>query len=99
MLQMQNGNKHLADDKILRQWLDTIPRGEYNKVLSKLVDACLVPMSTLKNWRYGNCRIPAAGKRDINTVTKEVSGVEIFTIARPGGISEGVSGETSGEAI
>ncbi len=96
---MQNGIKHLTDAEILRRWLDTIPRGEYNTVISKLVDACLVPYSTFRNWRYGNCRIPAAGKRDINTVTREVSGIEIFTIAKPEETTEGVSGETSGEAI
>ena len=96
---MKNGIKHLTDDETLRHWLDTIPRGEYNKVIAKLVASCLVSRSTFRNWRYGNCRIPDAGKRDINAVTREVSGVEIFTIAKPETTTEGVSGITSGEAI
>ena len=83
----------------MRCWLDTIPRGEYNNVKRKLVEACLVPMSTLKNWIYGNCRIREAGKRDINKVTLEVSGIELFKIAKPGGNSEGVCGGSPGEAI
>ena len=70
---MQSGIKRHTDDEILRRWLDTIPHGDYNKVISKLVDACLISRSTFRNWRYGNCRIPASGKRDINIVTREVS--------------------------
>lgn len=96
---MQNGIKQPTDAEILRNWLATIPRGEYNTVISKLVDACLISLSTLRNWRYGNCRIPASGKRDINTITREVSGIEIFTIAKPEVMTEGVSGDTSGKAI
>lgn len=98
-MQTQNENSRLADAKKLRCWLDTIPRGEYNNVKRKLVEACLVPLSTFNNWRYGNCRIPEAGKRDINSVTLEVSGIELFKIAKPGCNSEGVCGSTPGEAI
>ena len=54
---------------------------------------------TLRNWRYGNCRIPEAGKRDINIVTREVSGIEIYKIVMPEVIVEGVSGRTSGKTI
>lgn len=96
---MQKGIKRHTDDEILRRWLETIPRGEYNSVIAKLLAACLVSHSTFRNWRYGNCRIPDAGKRDINTVTREVSGIEIFTIVKPEEAPEGVSGETSGKAI
>lgn len=98
-MQTQNENSRLADAKKLRCWLDTIPRGEYNNVKRKLVEACLVPISTFNNWRYGNCRIPEAGKRDIDKVALEVSGIELFKIAKPGGDSEGVCVSTPGEAI
>lgn len=98
-MQAQNEIKHLTDAEILRQWLDSVPRGDYNKQKQRLVEECLVSVSTFKNWLYGKCRIPEAGKRDINRVTLEYSGFRIFTIAKPGGISEGVCGETSGEAI
>lgn len=97
---MQNEIKHPTDAEILRHWLDySVPRGDYNKQKSRLVVECLVPVSTFNNWLYGKCRIPDSGKRDINRVTLEVSGKEIFTIAKPGGIPEGVCGESSGEAI
>jgi len=96
---MQNDVKHLTDAEKLRYWLDSVPRGEDNKQKSRLVEECLVSASTFNNWLYGKCRIPDSGKRDINLVTLEVSGEEIFTIAKPGGISEGVCGESSGEAI
>lgn len=97
---MQTEIKQRTDAEILRHWLDySVPRGEYNKQKSRLVEACLVSISTFNNWLYGKCRIPDSGKRDINRVTLEFSGVEIFSMAKPGGISEGVCGETSGEAI
>lgn len=81
---MQNGIKHLSDDKILRDWIDSIPRGKYNAVIAELLDECLVSRFTLSNWRYGRCRIPATGKRDINRVSLRHSGKEIFTIVKPG---------------
>lgn len=97
---MQHETKHLTDAEKLRHWLNfSVSRGEYNKQKSRLVEECLVSVSTFNNWLYGKCRIPDSGKRDINRVTLEVSGEEIFTIAKPGGISEGVCGESSGEAI
>lgn len=97
---MQTEIKCRTDAEILRHWLDySVPRGEYNKQKMRLVEECLVSASTFKNWLYGKCRIPEAGKRDINRVTLEYSGIEIFTIAKPGGIPEGVCGEASGEAI
>ncbi len=81
---MNNENKRLADYEILRNWINTIPLGEYEKVFARLLEVCLVSKYTFANWRYGRCRIPESGKRDINEVTKEISGIEIFTIALPG---------------
>lgn len=91
--------KRHTEAYILRQWLDTIPRGDYNKIMSLLFARCLVNKSTFANWRYGRCRIPEASKRDINSVTQEISGIEIFTIAKPEEMTEGVSGHASGTAI
>ncbi len=96
---MQNGIKQPTDDEALRYWLDTIPVGKYKAVIAKLLDVCLISRATLANWRYGNCRIPASGKRDINKVSKDVSGIEIFKIANPENSAEGVSGGISGKAI
>lgn len=97
---MRSNIKCHTDAEKLRHWLDySVSRGEYNKQKRRLVEECLVSVSTFNNWLYGKCRIPDSGKRDINRVTLEVSGEEIFTIAKPGGISVGVCGESSGEAI
>ena len=41
-MQIQHGTGHLTDAEILRRWLDTIPRGEYNNVIAKLVETCLI---------------------------------------------------------
>lgn len=106
---MQSKIKHYSDAELLRHWLDfNVSRGDYNNVKRRLVEECLVTMATFNNWLYGRCRIPHPGKRDINRVTLELSGKEIFpivstkellTLAKPGGYSAGVCGESSGEAI
>lgn len=99
-MQGQSKKSYKSDAKILRQWLDNnVPRAQYNKVKNRIVEVCLIRPWTLNNWLYGCCRIPEAGKRDINKVTKEFSGVEIFTIAKPGEVSVGVCGNSPGEAI
>lgn len=73
----------VTDGKILRQWLDKIPFGEYNNVIERLVRTCLVSRGTFNNWRYDACRIPMAAKRDINSVTVELTGEKIFEIVEP----------------
>lgn len=99
-MQEQSKKSFKSDAKILRQWLDNnVPRAQYNKVKNRIVEECLIRPWTLNNWLYGYCRIPDAGKRDINKVTMEFSGVEIFTIAKPGEVSVGVCGNSPGEAI
>lgn len=80
---MKDQIKIITDSKILRGWLDSVPRGEYNKHKAALVYVCGVKAHTLSNWLYGNCRIPASAKRLINAYTSLVSGREIFTIAKP----------------
>lgn len=97
---MKSGNKFLTDAEKLRHWLDfSIPRGEYGKMKRHLAQECLVSDNTFKNWLYGQSRMPESAKRDINRVTMEYSGKEIFTIAKPAGISDGVCGESACEAI
>ena len=91
--------KIASEAQILRNWLDSIPRSGYNAVISKLVERCMIPKTTYQNWRYGRCRIPEAGKRDINSLTKEISGIEIFKLAFPVKASGGASGSANGEAI
>lgn len=97
---MKKEVNHLTDAEKLRHWLDyCVPRGEYNKQKARLVEACLVPVSTFNNWIYGKCRIPNSAKRDINRITLEVSGMEIFTIVKLEEYTGGVSGVSSGKTI
>lgn len=93
-----NREKIENDAKIIRNWLESIPYGQYNDVVSKLVERCMINKTTFRNWRYGNCRIPLSGKRDINSLSKEISGIEIFNLAVAGNGSEGVSGGAAGAA-
>lgn len=80
---MLNNIKHLTDAEKLRHWLDSVPRGEYNNIKRRIVEVCIIPPYTLNNWLHGLCRIPNLAKREINRVTLEVSGIELFTIAKP----------------
>lgn len=96
---MKSEKNTAKDSLILRNWLDTVPYGDYAKIIKLLTERCLVNITTFRNWRYGRCRIPESGKRDINNVTLEISGIEIFKIAKPEEMAEGVSGHASGTAI
>lgn len=82
-MQTYQEKKSSEDAKKLRDWIATIPYGQYNAVINTLVERCLISKSTLSNWRFGNCRIPMSGKRDINSVSMEISGIEIFRIEIP----------------
>ena len=82
---MEQEIRPLTPNEILRGWLDSLPRKDYNKTKHLLVDACLVPLHTVNNWVYGNCSIRPASQRDINRVSLQVSGKEIFTIPKPEG--------------
>lgn len=96
---MEKGRKKASDGVVLHQWLDSVPRGEYNALRRRMVEECLVSKETFRNWLYGKCRIPMAAKRDINRVTKAFSGVDIFEIVKPECYSGGVNGMPSGETI
>jgi len=96
---MQSDDKHLTDGQILRNYIANLPCGIVNKVIARMVEHCLVTKYVFANWRYGRCRIPLSGKRDINTITREVSGIEIFTIPKPEDMAEGASGHHTGTAI
>lgn len=96
---MKNQIKDLTDSNILRNWLDYLPHAEYNKHKRALVGVCSENFSKIENWIYGRCKVPNTAKKLINAYTLQVSGKEIFTIAKPGVATEGVSGDTSGAAI
>ena len=96
---MKNQIKDLTDSNILRGWLDSLPRADYNKHKAGLVVACAETRSKIQNWIYGRCKVPNSAKKLINAYTLQVSGKEIFTIAKPEELTEGVSGHASGTAI
>lgn len=85
-------NKQPTDGQILRDWLASVPFGEYNKMKDRLVSVCMIDRSKLANWLYDRARIPALHKTAINAVTREVSGIEIFPIATPEATAEGANG-------
>lgn len=87
-MQENKGNKFATDAQILRHWLESLPYCQYNNTKRRIVETCLVTVHTLRNWLYGNCRIPMSAKRDINSISLELSGVEIFTIVKPGNNSK-----------
>ncbi|MBD5184463.1 MAG: hypothetical protein HDS97_06195 [Bacteroidales bacterium] len=67
-------------DEILKNWLLSIPLCDKEHVFNRIYEECLINAHTLKNWRYGKCRIPLSGMRDLNKVSLEYSGFEIFEI-------------------
>ena len=96
---MKNQIKDLTDSNILRSWLDSLPRAEYNKHKTGLVVACGESKSKILNWIYGRCKVPNSANILINAYALRVSGKEIFTIAKPEEMTEGVSDHASGTAI
>ncbi len=96
---MKNQIKDLTDSNILRGWLDSMPRGEYNKHKAALVSVCAENRYKILNWMYGRCKVPNSAKILINAYTLQVSGKEIFKIGKPEELTEGVSGHASGTAI
>lgn len=92
---MKNQIKDLTDSNILRGWLDSMPRADYNKHKTALVYVCAENKYTFLNWLYGRCRIPNSAKKLINAYTLQVSGKEIFIIAKPEGLADVSSSITS----
>lgn len=83
-MQILNDIKPQTPNDILRNWLNSLPHKAYQKVKLRLAEECLVPMHTLNNWIYGKCVIRPASQRDINRVSIEITGNELFTITNPG---------------
>lgn len=75
---MENDKKMPTDAEKLRDFMHSVPYGKYNNVRRRMVEACLVPVTTFNNWVFGRCRIPELAKREINTITVEITGREIF---------------------
>lgn len=82
------GVKKDLNSEILKNWLNTVPPVDKNRVLSSIYSECLITPATLRNWRYGKCRIPLAGRRDLNKVSMSYSGYELYKIVPPESVAE-----------
>lgn len=83
-MQESKEKKSAHTSEILRAWLSGIPVGDYRTVIDMILKKCLISPTTFNNWRYGRCRIPLSGQRDLNELALEISGKTIFTIDFPG---------------
>ena len=68
------------DVTTLRAWLDTVPHGEYSNIRRRICEECFIKKSTLQAWIQAKVSIPMRARRDINRITMEVSGCELFVI-------------------
>ncbi len=85
--------KRLTDGQILRDWLNSVPYGEYNVVRARMVAECMVKKQIFANWLYGISRIPTLAKSVINSVARNYNGTTIFNIQELAGA--GVEGESN----
>ena len=58
------------DGEKLTAWLNSVPHGDYRQILATIMEVCLIPATTLKNWRDGKCRIPELHKVKINEIAQ-----------------------------
>ncbi len=85
--------KQPTDGQILRDWLNSVPYGEYNAVRARMVAECVVTKQIFANWLYGLSRIPNLAKSAINSVAQNYNGTTIFNIQELAGA--GVEGESN----
>ena len=77
---MKTEIKQPTDGQILRDWLNSVPYGDYNAIRDRMVSECMVSKQIFKNWRYGLCRIPNLAKSAINAVAQKYNGTIVFNI-------------------
>lgn len=85
--------KQPTDGQKLRDWLNSVPYGEYNAVRARMVAECMVTKQIFANWLYGLSRIPNLAKLAINTVAQNFNGTIVFNIQELAG--PGVEGESN----
>lgn len=94
---MEHRIKQPTDGQILRDWLNSVPYGEYNAVRARMVAECMVTKQIFANWLYGLSRIPNLAKSAINSVAQSYNGTSIFNIQELAG--PGVEGESNTAGI
>lgn len=62
-----------------KNWMDSIPYGEYSDIRQRVIDECKINPPTYGNWRNGSCTIPPLAQDVIN----EIAGYNIFADASP----------------
>lgn len=77
---MQTKKDDLTPAKKLHEWLYSLPRRDFGKAKKLVCRECFVKMTTLDSWLYGKSVMPMRARRDINRLTQELSGYELFTI-------------------
>ena len=60
-----------CDGEELAAWLNSVPHGDYKRVLISILEGCMIPVTTLNNWRQGKCRIPKLHKMKINEIAQK----------------------------
>lgn len=90
---MEHRIKQPTAGKILRDWLNSVPYGDYNAVRARMVAECMVTKQIFANWLYGLSRIPNLAKSAINTVAQNYNGTIVFNIHEFAG--SGVEGESN----
>lgn len=73
---MENKGKtsSITDGQKLKNYLSSVPKGEYSWTKQKLIRSCKVDLHTFNNWLYDRCRIPELAKEKI----EETIGAKIF---------------------
>ena len=69
--------KRLNKNKIMNEELKTL-LDLSDKIRERIIDECQISRVTFWNWRNGNTPIPFWAKEKINTITKQLSGKNVF---------------------
>ena len=60
----------IDDGMKLSAFLMSVPHGDYRATVDAILQACMIPASTFRNWRKGYCRIPNLHKAKINEIAQ-----------------------------
>jgi len=61
-----------------REWLDTIPTGQFNAIRFRVINECKITDQIFKHWKCGNSKVPVLAWPIIN----EIAGIEVFKIEK-----------------
>ena len=61
----------MLKENSFRQWLDSIPTGEYPEIRKRILNDCIIKDYVFKNWRNGITKIPPLAKEKINSIANK----------------------------